>query len=151
MNMIKKISILILAAAALLSCAEKAEPVVYLDVNANNISGSWKLVEWNGAQLDASTYMYVDFVRNERTFTIYQNLDSFTDVPRVLTGSFFIDMDMELGAIIRGSYDYDSGDWAHRYIVTELTATGMKWTAKDNAGYVQIFERVDKIPVATEE
>jgi hypothetical protein len=151
MNIIKKISILLLAAAALLSCAEKEEPVVYLDVNAHNISGYWKLVQWNGTTLDESTFMYVNFVRNDRTFTIWQNLDSFTDVPHVATGSFYIETDVELGAIIRGAYDYDSGDWAHRYIVRELTATGMKWIAKDDQTYVQVFERVDSIPFASEE
>ncbi|MBR2856819.1 MAG: lipocalin family protein [Bacteroidales bacterium] len=148
MNIIKKITILLLSAAALVSCAEKEEPIVYLDVNANNIAGSWKLVEWNGAALAPDTYMYVNFVRNDRTFTIYQNIDSFSNVPHVATGAYYIETDVELGAIIRGSYDYDSGDWAHRYVVTELTATGMKWTARDNAAYVQIFERVDTVPVA---
>jgi hypothetical protein len=151
MNIIKKISILLLAAAALLSCAEKEEPVVYLDVNAHNISGYWKLVQWNGTTLDESTFMYVNFVRNDRTFTIWQNLDSFTDVPHVATGSFYIETDVELSAVIRGAYDYDSGDWAHRYIVRELTATGMKWIAKDDQTYVQVFERVDSIPFASEE
>ena len=151
MNIIKKISILILSAVTLVSCSHKEEPIVYLDVNAHNISGSWKLVEWNGTELDASTYMYVNFVRNDRTFTIYQNMDSFTDVPHVATGSFFIETDVELGAIIRGAYDYDSGDWAHRYIVRDLTATSMKWIAKDNPEYIQVFERIDSIPVAQQE
>lgn len=149
--MIKKILTIVLALTALVSCSEKEEPVVYLDVNAHNISGSWKLVEWNGASLKDSTYMYVNFVRNDKTFTIYQNLDSFNNVPHVATGSFYIDTDVELGAIIRGMYDHDSGDWAHRYIVTELTATGMKWTAKDNSEYIQVFERVDVIPVTPAE
>ena len=149
--MIKKILTVILTIAALASCSEKEEPIAYLDVNAHNISGSWKLVEWNGASLKDSTYMYVNFVRNDKTFTIYQNLDSFNNVPHVATGSFYIDTDVELGAIIRGMYDHDSGDWAHRYIVTELTATGMKWTAKDNSEYIQVFERVDVIPVTPAE
>ena len=81
MNIINRISILILAIASLASCAEKEEPIVYLDVNAHNISGSWKLAQWNGAALNDSTYMYVEFVRNDKTFTIYQNLDSFMNVP----------------------------------------------------------------------
>ena len=149
--MIKKILTVILTIAALASCSEKEEPIAYLDVNAHNISGSWKLVEWNGSALKDSTYMYVNFVRNDKTFTIYQNLDSFKNVPHVATGSFYIDTDVELGAIIRGMYDHDSGDWAHRYIVTELTATGMKWIAKDNSGYIQVFERVNVIPVAPAE
>ena len=150
MNIIKKISIL-LTAVLLASCAEKEEPIVYLDVNANNISGSWQLVEWNGASLNESTYMYVNFVRNDRTYTLYQNLDSFMDVPRVVTGSYYIDTEMELGAIIRGNYDYDSGDWAHRYIVKNLTATTMTWVAKDDQNYIQKFQRVDSIPVAVQE
>ena len=148
MNTLNKISILILAIASLVSCVEKEEPVVYLEVNAHNISGSWKLAQWNGTALNDSTYMYVEFVRNDRTFTIWQNMDSFMDVPHKTSGSFYIDYDMGLGAIIRGQYDNDSGDWAHRYIVKELTATSMKWIARDDMEYIQIFERVDSIRVA---
>lgn len=151
MNTITKIAVILLSAFAFCSCVEKEEPIVYLDVNAHNISGSWQLQEWNGTVLDESTYMYVNFVRNDRTYTIYQNLDSFKDVPHVVTGSFFIETDVELGAIIRGNYDYDSGDWAHRYIVKNLTATEMTWVAKDDETYVQKFVRVDTIPVAEQE
>ena len=150
MNIIKKLT-LFLSVFALASCAEKEEPIVYLDVNANNISGSWQLAEWNGSPLDASTDMYVNFVRNDRTFTIYQNLDSFTNVPHVATGTYYIETDVELGAIIRGMYDYDSGDWAHRYIVKELTATSMVWVAKDDQNYVQKYVRVESIPVEVQE
>lgn len=150
MNILKRLSIL-LAAVLLASCAEKEEPIVYLDVNAHNISGSWQLAEWNGTAMDESTYMYVNFVRNDKTYTIYQNLDSFKNVPHIVTGSFFIETDMELGAIIRGNYDYDSGDWAHRYIVKDLTATEMTWIAKDDETYVQKFVRVESIPVAEQE
>ena len=78
---------------------------------------------------------------------MYQNLDSFTNVPHVVTGSYFIETDPEFGAIIRGVYDHDSGDWAHRYIITDLTEDSMIWTAKDNPGFVQKFARVEAIPV----
>lgn len=151
--MIKRIITILLSAVAVISCVEKETPYVeeQLDINAHNISGSWKLVEWNGSVLNESTYMYVNFVRNDRTFTIYQNLDSFNNVPHVATGSFYIDMDMELGAIIRGMYDHDSGDWAHRYVVKSLTASEMIWAAKDDASYVQKFAKVDSIPVAEQE
>ena len=119
-----------------------------LEVNANNISGKWELVEWNDAELAEGTYVYIELVRNDRTYTMYQNLDSFSDVPHVVTGSYYIDTDVELGAVIRGNYDHDSGDWAHRYIVKSLTATTMIWVAKDNENFVQKFKRVDSIPVA---
>ena len=146
MNIIKKLT-LFLSVFALASCAEKEEPIVYLDVNANNISGSWQLAEWNGSSLDASTYMYVNFVRNDRTFTIYQNLDSFTNVPHVLTGSYVLSTDVELGAIIRGIYDHDCGEWSHRYIIKSLTSNEMVWVATDDASFTQTFVRVDNIPV----
>ena len=147
MNTITKIAVILLSAFAFCSCVEKEEPIVYLDVNAHTISGSWQLVEWSGVSLNETTYMYVDFVRNDRTYTIYQNLDSFANVPHVVTGSFYIETDLELGAVIRGNYDHDSGDWAHRYIVKDLTETEMTWIAKDDETYVQKFVRVESIPV----
>ena len=150
MNKAFKSFVSVLFASLILASCGKEQPEVieYLDVNANNISGSWQLVEWNGAALNEATYMYVNFVRNDKTFTIYQNLDSFVDVPHVVTGSFYIETDVELGAIIRGNYDYDSGDWAHRYIVRDLTGTEKTWIAKVDETYVQKFARVDSIPVA---
>ena len=151
MNTITKIAVILLSAFAFCSCVEKEEPIVYLDVNAHTSSGSWQLVEWGGVSLNETTYMYVDFVRNDRTYTIYQNLDSFANVPHVVTGSFYIETDLELGAVIRGNYDHDSGDWAHRYIVKDLTETEMTWIAKDDETYVQKFVRVESIPVAEQE
>ena len=127
---------------------DMTEPQVeYLDVNANNISGKWELVEWNGNALTAGTYVFMEIVRNDRTFKIYQKLDSFSDVPHVVSGSYYIETDPELGAIIRGVYDHDSGDWAHRYIIKDLTASEMTWVAKDDPDYIQKYVRVETIPV----
>ena len=127
---------------------DMTEPQVeYLDVNANNISGKWELVEWNGNALTAGTYVFMEIVRNDRTFKIYQNLDSFSDVPHVVSGSYYIETDPELGAIIRGLYDHDSGDCAHRYIIKDLTTSEMTWVAKDDLDYIQKYVRVESIPV----
>lgn len=148
MKTMKNILTIFAAAVFMLSCTEKpVEIVEYLDVNANNISGKWELAEWNGAALAEGTYVFIDIVRNDRTYTIYQNLDSFNDVPHVATGSYNIETDPELGAIIRGNYDHDSGDWAHRYIIKDLTADQMYWIAKDDPDFVQKFVRVETIPV----
>lgn len=145
-----KYLIMILIAATAVSCDKNdlSEKVVYLEVNANNISGQWELTEWNGEAFQSGTYVYLDIVRNDRTFTIYQNLDSFMDVPHVVTGSYYLETDPELGAVIRGNYDHDSGDWSHRYIIKDLTATGMTWVAKDDESFVQKFVRIESIPVA---
>ena len=152
MNTFKKIMTAALAALSFfaVSCDrnDMTEPQVeYLDVNANNISGKWELVEWNGNALTTGTYVFMEIVRNDRTFKIYQNLDSFSDVPHVVSGSYYIETDPELGAIIRGVYDHDSGDWAHRYIIKDLTASEMTWVAKDDPDYVQKYVRVESIPV----
>ena len=156
MNILRKTFFPFLAALALMSVscdkndmAEPEEP--QLEVNANNISGKWELVEWNGSPLAADTYVFIDFVRNGRTYTMYHNLDTFSNVPHMVTGAYFIETDVELGAVIRGNYDHDSGDWAHRYVVKSLTATKMVWVAKDDDTFIQIYERVDMIPVAPAE
>ena len=148
---IRNLILMILAAAtALISCDNKdqSQPVPeYLDVNANNISGKWELVEWNGSALEAGTYVFLEIVRIDRSYKIYQNLDSFSDIPHVVTGSYNIETDPELGAIIRGVYDHDSGDWAHRYIIRDLTKNEMYWIAKDDPSFVQKYVRVESIPV----
>ncbi len=148
MKHMKYLIAILLVSLSVASCDKDLEPkVVYLEVNANNISGQWELSEWNGTSLMDGTYVYLDIVRNDRTYTMYQNLDSFMDVPHTVTGSYFLETDPELGAIIRGNYDHDSGDWAHRYIIKDLTATEMTWIAKDDDSFVQKFVRIDSIPV----
>ena len=114
-----------------------AEPE--LEVTANNIAGEWKLAEWKGAPLAEGSYVYINFVRSDRTYTLYQNLDSFST--RKLTGSFYIETDPERGAVIRGNYDYDRGDWAHRYCVISLTANEMVWVNLDNVVDQSVYTR----------
>ena len=121
---------------------EPAEPL--LDVNANNIQGDWELVEWSGNTLAEGTYVYIEFTRRNQRFTIYQNEDSF--LPRMIEGDYNITIDEELGAVIRGKYDYN-GDWSHRYIVRDLTAKSMTWIAVDDPANIQLFQRIDSIPV----
>lgn len=142
---------IIALSAAVISCDKKdlSEPQpVQLEVNAHTISGQWQLLRWNGEELAEGTYVYLDIVRNDKTFTMYQNMDSFTDVPHVLTGSYFLYTDEELGAIIRGNYDHDGGEWAHRYAIESLTENAMFWVSTDNPSFTQQFIRVDNIPVA---
>lgn len=150
MNIVKTILAVALAAMTMVSCDknDQSEPAeIQLEVNANNISGNWELVKWNESELEDGTYVYINFVRNDKTYTMYQNFDSFSNVPHVVSGSYYIDTDPELGAIIRGNYDHDSGDWAHRYIIKSLTATKMVFVAKDDATFVQEFARISEIPV----
>lgn len=148
----KKILILLsLISLTAVSCGKiimtEPEEAPQLEVNAHNISGQWQLVQWNGEYLAEGTYVYLDIVRNDKTYTMYQNMDSFTNVPHVITGSYNLYTDVEMGAIIRGNYDHDSGEWSHRYNIISLTANEMFWVATDDLAFSQKFVRVDAIPV----
>ena len=92
-----------------------------LDVSLYNIAGVWKLATWNGGtELAEGSYVYVELsYRDGNTFTIYQNLDSFG--PRRITGSYSLYTDDALGAVIRGMYDYENGDW--RAAMSSATCT----------------------------
>lgn len=140
MNRLKSIFAVLAAMALILSCG-KDEPVVeYLEVTPNNLAGEWKLVEWSGMAHEY-TYFYIDFVRKDRKFTIYQNFDSMENMPHVVTGEFNIEEDLEKGAVIRGIYDYDEGFWTYKYEVNELTDTSMTWIAIGNPAFIQKFVR----------
>lgn len=143
MNRIKSM-FFVLAALLTVACNREEQPVVeYLDVTPNNISGEWQLVEWKGAALDEDTYFYIDLVRKDREFVIYQNFDSMGNMPHVMTGNFNIETDLVKGAIITGMYDYSEGFWAHQYEVNDLTANTMTWVAVDDAEFVQKFVRCE--------
>jgi hypothetical protein len=150
MNKITKILALAFMAVASMACNKIDDPQDNgpepLEVNTNNISGKWELVEWNGAPMAEGTYVYMEIERG-KTYTMYQNLDSFSNIPHVITGSYNLATDPELGAIIRGSYDHDNGDWAHRYIIRDLYDNEMLWVAKDHPSFTQKFRRVSTIPV----
>lgn len=129
-------------AIALISCSddeEYVEPI--LDVTPNNIAGEWSLESWNDAPLAEGSYVYISFERADRTYTLYQNVDSAP--ARTLTGRYYITTDMELGAVIRGDYDFGVGEWAHRYVVKDLTAKSMTWIAKDNPDDVSVYVRCE--------
>ena len=130
----------LMAVTMMTSCSDdEAYQEPTLDVTPNNIAGSWRLQSWSGGELAEGSFVYIDFVRADRTYTLYQNIDSHQT--RTITGRYYIETDAELGAIIRGSYDYGNGEWSHRYIVTNLTENSMGWTAKDNAEDVSIYVR----------
>ena len=135
----------VLFATLLLCGCSKSEmevKEVLLDVTPNNIAGVWRLESYdNGKSLAEGAYVYIDCVRSDRTFTLYQNVGSmFVEVKK---GMYYIETDSELGAVIYGNYsteDAHFSDWAHRYIV-ELTKDTMRWTAKDDREDVSVYVR----------
>lgn len=91
------------------------------------------------------SYVYVELsYRDGNTFTIYQNLDSFG--PRRITGSYSLYTDDALGAVIRGMYDYENGDWASRYVIRDLYEDRMTWIAVGDETNVSEYVRCEAIP-----
>ena len=82
--------------------------------------------------------------RDGNTFTIYQNLDSFG--PRRITGSYSLYTDDALGAVIRGMYDYENGDWASRYVIRDLYEDRMTWIAVGDETNVSEYVRCEAVP-----
>ena len=115
-----------------------------LDVTPNNISGVWKLADVNGEVLPEGVYCYMEFVRRDRTFTIYQKFDSM--YPRRLTGSFEITKDEYKGYILSGKYDYGTGYWNNSYIVSSLFENFMVLTVDGENGEVCKYVRCNEIP-----
>ena len=126
------------------ACSDDSKVEPWLEVNVNNVAGTWQLAEWNGAPLPAGSYVYLKLIRRDCLFEMTQNLDSF--LKRELTGRFRITNDEEQGAIIRGLYDHSTGDWEHAYLITELTADRMVWTAQDDPDDISVYLRIEEIP-----
>lgn len=117
---------------------EQTLPVTYI-----NIEGTWELVEWNGEPLAEGTYAYIELTR-QGEFSSYSNIESTALVTTAMTGTYDIDQDDDT---VGGNYDYlDYEPWAHRYVVSGLTATSMTWTADDDASEVRVYSRIDSIP-----
>lgn len=134
---------LMLVALAFVGCSDDEEYVEpMLDVTPNNLAGEWMLESFsNGQPVAEGSYLYMELKRKDCTFTIYNNLDSYH--PATQTGAFYIEIDPELGAIVRGIYDFGGGDWHHRYVVRSLTADKMVWVAMDDEQDVSVYVRAE--------
>lgn len=142
-NSMLKMLLLLVTVCLTASCSDDETPVPTLEVIPVNLHGAWKLQELNGTELPENVYVYIDFNR-KGTFKLYQNNDSM--YPRCITGTFNIQHDYKLGAILSGVYDYEQGKWNNEYIVTDLLEAGsMVWTVKDG-DEVSKYVRVDEIP-----
>lgn len=112
----------------------------YLDVTPNNISGIWRMESYdNGITMEEGSYYYIDFVRKDKTFVSYDNLDS--KGVRKRSGRY--DITTNGAAVIRGKYDFEQGDWEHRYYVRDLTANRMVWVAVDDESIVTVYVRAE--------
>ncbi|MBR0394045.1 MAG: lipocalin family protein [Alistipes sp.] len=138
-----RIAVILMALTALTfsSCDKPEVPSAFLEVTPNNIAGTWVLESFCGVPQAEGNYVYLEILRKDRTFKIFQNTDS--AYTRVLTGSYNIYTDNEAGSVIRGMYDYQQGYWASRYVIKNLTSTQMCWEALDDPTNVCVYVRAD--------
>ncbi len=144
----KRIAIIFAVLMAAVSCQKPAEdPIVRLDVNYNNISGSWKLVTFDGNKLDGGVFQYINFERKAvsfqlREFQEYSNIDSQYPVRKI--GRYELSETEDGSDLIRGLYpDELSREWNHSYVITDLTESTMTWTAEDDPAIVNVYERAE--------
>lgn len=145
MKRLLKIAFTVLAAAACLACSKDSseDKTVYLSVNPTNLAGYWQLSEWNGKPLAEGNFAYIEITRQDKKFTMYENITGTSTVTREYTGTYGISDD----DVIRGIYDNSIYTyWSHDYKITELTYDRMVWTATDDPDDVSVYVRVDAIP-----
>lgn len=115
-----------------------------LDVTPHNVSGYWKLTEYNGQNIPQGLFCYVEYIRKNRKFVMYQKFDSM--YPRRITGVFSIEKDKYGKYILSGKYDYGMGEWNNKYFVTELLEGSMILTADSENAEISKYIRCNEIP-----
>ena len=115
-----------------------------LEVTPNNISGYWMLTEFNGMEIPEGVFCYVEYIRKDRKFIMYQKFDSM--YPRTITGVYSIEKDKYGKAILSGKYDYGMGEWNNEYYVTELFESSMVLKADSENADVCKYIRCNEIP-----
>lgn len=145
MKSILKMAAMLLLAFSFNACSDDEEFVQEtLEVTPNNISGIWKLEELGGNAIPDGSFCYIEYVRKDRKFTIYQKFDSM--YPRCITGTYAIENDPYKGYVLSGKYDYGMGEWNNSYIVTALYENSMLLTTDNADGEVSKYVRCNEVP-----
>ena len=139
-----KTAIIAAAAAACFSCQKDEDSdAAFMEVTPYNIEGTWQLAEWMGKPLEENSFVYMELARQDRKFTMYDNMLGTENTVNSTSGTYSIDED----GVIWGYYDNSIYTfWSHKYAITELTATSMVWTATDNPEDISVYVRVASIP-----
>lgn len=114
-----------------------------LEITPNNIAGIWKLYDWSGSG-DSAPLVYVEFIRKDRKFKIYQKYDSM--YTRVITGTYELEENYYKGFVISGKYDYGTGKWNNDYIVEALYEDRMILLVDGDDAETHVYSRVEELP-----
>ena len=104
---------------------------------SSELVGEWKLTAWSedaeGVIAGGKLQVYLE-LKSDATFALYQmfNTPGFT----VLTGSYVYNA---TDKTVSGTYS-DGQAWSHKYDVSDLTTSSMKWTA-EGSGDVSTYTK----------
>ncbi|MCF0195889.1 MAG: lipocalin family protein [Bacteroidaceae bacterium] len=123
------------------SATPESLPVTYI-----NLAGNWQLVTLDNHPMAPETYLYIYFERREHNFEMYYNTGSMYG--EVKTGTYLLEEDEKTETtVLSGTYDHWVGEWNNTYTVTQLTTNRLVLTTRSTPQEVQVFQRVDVIPV----
>ena len=115
-----------------------------LEVTPYNISGYWKLTNFNGMDMPEGAYFYIEYKTKGKKFVMYENFKSM--YPCTVTGTYSITKDRKKGSILSGEYDFGKGEWNNDYIVVELLEDFMLLKSDTENGEYCSYERCGGIP-----
>lgn len=117
------------------------------EVTNATLAGNWKLSELNGMLVSEDAYVYMQFVRHDQTFVIYDKMGSM--YTHKMTGKYTYETDEYGVTTLSGRYDHqlDDNRWNHDYIIKELQpGITMTLTVKGDESETQKYIYVDAIP-----
>ena len=135
---------LMLGAISTMSC-EKPAPLPsdeHVAVTYYNIDGCWELSQLNGQPLQEDTYLYIEFSRSDRSYQMWDNLNSMYGV--CTTGTFYITEEEDGTYTLMGNYDHGAGEWSSNYKVEMFDIDCMQW--RSTTGECLDFRRIASIP-----
>ena len=137
---------LALVSLVTMSSCEKPAPLPdeeTVAVTYSALDGCWALSLLQGKPIAEHTYLYIEFFRTERRYSMWDNMDSMYGTET--TGTFAIS-DEEGTYILSGTYDYGVGVWNNKYQVKLMSENRMVWYSMGHNHEVKEFERIDQIP-----
>ena len=137
---------LALVSLVTMSSCEKPAPLPdeeTVAVTYSALDGCWALSLLQGKPIAEHTYLYIEFFRTKRRYSMWDNMDSMYGTET--TGTFAIS-DEEGTYILSGTYDYGVGVWNNKYQVKLMSENRMVWYSMGQNHEVMEFERIDQIP-----
>lgn len=139
--------ILALVSLVAMSSCEKPAPLPQdesLAVTYSALDGCWQLSHLQGTPISEDTYLYIEFDRTERRYTMLDNMNSMYGTET--TGTFVISEQEDGTYTLSGTYDYGVGVWNNKYKVELTGEDRMLWHSLGKELEVMEFNRIDQIP-----